>query len=132
MPRRRKHSSAAERINEFVGADARERKRLQTEGASDAELLRRLLDDYIDELNDKEMEAFSDMAERGRFPLSDKQRGWLERVAARVGAIGAASSENTFSNMDPKKQREQRQHAASVVLPWERPGYRKPMKPPGR
>lgn len=87
-----------------------------------------------EELTDYEHKAFEDMQQalvKGRRAfLTPKQRAWAEsRVLG--GEEYVEDAENLFSKMDPKKQRQERERAAAVVLPWERVGY-VPPKPPGR
>lgn len=95
---------------------------------TDHELITRMLDDYEESLSDKERGAFSDM--RPRAALTEKQRGWVRSVAERLG-IQVAPARNVFSSMTEAQQRE---HAAQVRtrLPWERAGYAKALRPPGK
>lgn len=96
---------------------------------TDEELLQRLLDDrYADALSDREREVFASMR-AGSF-LSPPQRNWVRSVAERLG-IQVALARNVFSAMSAEKRAE---HAGQVRtrLPWEKPGYVKAAKPPGR
>lgn len=95
---------------------------------TDEELLDLLLAKE-ERLSEREVEVFSSMSE---FPgaLSEKQRKWIRSVAERLG-IQAAPVGNVFSELSPEAQDEQRAHVRTR-LPWELPGYQKPLKPPGR
>lgn len=96
---------------------------------TDEELLQRMLDDkYVDLLSDKEREVFASM--RAGAMLSPKQRNWVRSVAERLG-IQVAPSRNEFSAMPEAKKKENLKHVRTL-LPWERPGYVKAVKPPGR
>lgn len=95
---------------------------------TDEELLARLLEEP-ERLSEREVEVFASMSEFSGA-LSEKQRRWIRSVAERLG-IQAAPSENTFSELPPEAQRQHRLQVRTR-LPWERPGYAKPMKPPGR
>jgi hypothetical protein len=63
---------------------------------------------------------------------SERQYAFIEDLAAVFGVIGAAPARNVFSSLSEKEQARQREKAKSVVLPWEQPGYQRPLKPPGR
>jgi hypothetical protein len=90
---------------------------------TDAELLARLLDD--DRLTASEREAFVEMRERGD-PLSRKQRAWARSVAGRLTPV-----KNTFSSLS-ERERAAQLGQVLTLLPWEKTGYRKALKPPGR
>ncbi len=96
--------------------------------ADDIDLLKRVVR-RREELGDGEFRSFGDMlakleAKRG-LALSQKQRGWLEQVAERLG-------ESTALNLASRGMVEQGLPRADRMLPWEREGYTKPVKPPGR
>lgn len=100
---------------------------------TDAELLQAVLErDENNEtsggptLSETEREAFPRMLEYRS--LSTKQREWLRDAAARLGIV--LPSTNLFSSLSEKEQRAHRERAKSVQLPWEAPGYVRPMKPP--
>jgi len=95
---------------------------------TDHELIARMLDDYEEHLSDKERGAFEDM--RSRAALTDKQRGWVRSVAERLG-IQVAPAANVFSTM-PESQRREHVSQVRTRLPWERVGYDKPLRPPGK
>ena len=95
---------------------------------TDEELLGKLLEEP-ERLSEREVEVFTSMSEFSGA-LSEKQRRWIRSVADRLG-IQIAPSENTFSELAPEVQREHRLQVRTR-LPWERPGYAKPLKPPGR
>lgn len=96
---------------------------------TDEELLSRLLDDrYADALSDKEREVFSSM--RAGSTLSAPQRNWVRSVAERLG-IQVAPSRNEFSALSKEKKQEHLKRVRTQ-LPWEKPGYVKAVKPPGR
>jgi hypothetical protein len=61
---------------------------------------------------------------------TDKMRAWFRDAAARLGV--ELPAENLFSALPEKEKQEHVRRAASVVLPWEKSGYRKILKPPGR
>lgn len=109
---------------------------------NDADLLRRVLErdtELSDEedgrsLSVKEREVFESMLRRADVEccgLSTKQRAWLHSAAVRLGVLDVAPAANVFSSMPPAEQQAHRQRAASVVLPWEKPGYQRALKPPG-
>jgi hypothetical protein len=79
-------------------------------------------------LTEDEREAFPSM--RGRRSLSDKQRAWLRDAAVKIGL--ELPAENLFSSLSEKEKKEHARRAKSVELPWEKPGYVKVLKPPGR
>ncbi len=79
-------------------------------------------------LSDLEREAFPSM--RGQRRLSDKQRAWLRDAAGRLGV--ELPAENLFSSLSDKEKKEHARRAQSVELPWEKSGYVKALKPPGR
>lgn len=84
-------------------------------------------------LSVKEREAFTEMRHRcadGR-ELSAKQRAWVHSAAVRIGVLDVAPAANVFSSLSPSEQAAHRKRAASVVLPWEVPGHKKALKPPG-
>jgi len=88
---------------------------------ADYRLLDSLLEEHgdgIEDRNPKAFEAFTEWAKK-RFPLSPKQRAWLNGVAEQSGHIAAAPCENAFSSMSPEKQARQREAAKKVRLPWE-------------
>ena len=96
---------------------------------TDEELLSRMLDEkYADALSDREREVFASM--RAGSTLSAPQRNWVRSVAERLG-IQVAPSRNVFSAMPEAKKKENLKHVRTQ-LPWERPGYVKAAKPPGR
>lgn len=84
-----------------------------------------------EKLTGRQLAAFEEMRESGHH-LSDKQRLWIEQVLAIHDETYASPPVNTFSSLSPEKQKEQRKKAAKVQLPWERKGYKKPVKPPGK
>ena len=93
------------------------------------DLLRVLCTDYRDDLNQNQRQAFDGM--RDLENLSQKQEQWVYAVAERFG-LTVAPATNVFSEMSEKKQREHLERAAKVKLPWEKSGYARPAKPPGR
>ncbi len=96
---------------------------------TDEELLARMLDDkYADALSDKERAVFASM--RAGAQLWPKQRNWVRSVAERLG-IQVAPSRNEFSALPAAKKKENLKRVRTQ-LPWERPGYVKALKPPGR
>lgn len=99
-------------------------------GLSDHELLDRVLS-FEEKLTSRQLAAFEEMREGGR-QLSDKQRLWIVQVLAIHDDTRPAQTANVFSSMSLEKQQEQRKKAARVQLPWEKTGYKKPAKPPGR
>jgi hypothetical protein len=108
---------------------------------TDADLLRRVLDrdtEICETDNDRalyvnEREAFISMLTQvERYELTAKQRSWLEAAAVRLGVLDVAPAANVFSSLPPAEQQRHKERAASVVLPWERPGFRRALKPPGR
>lgn len=80
-------------------------------------------------LSDREREAFTDMLGLNHG-LTELQRKWILTSAKRLGIVVDESS-NPFSSMPPDEQREHKRRAAGISLPWEKPEYKKPMKPPG-
>lgn len=103
---------------------------------TDEETIRLVLErDEQNELEDKrtlhsgERKAFRDMLARAK-PLSDKQRAWVYGAGNRLGLALVAPAANVFSSLAPKVQEKERERAAAVVLPWEAPGYKKPLRPP--
>lgn len=109
--------------------------------SDDADLLRRVLqrnqdlgdDEEARSLSAKEREAFESMMRQlDRREFSPKQRAWVQAAAVRLGVLDCAPAANVFSSLPPAEQRAHKQRAASVVLPWERPGYQRALKPPGR
>ena len=106
---------------------------LRSQCERDERLLTKLLEDHADGLTGRETEAFGGMLKRLRErPLTERQREWVEKVASRFGAADDPGARNVFSSMDPAKQAEMRRRASAVVMPWERPGHKRPLKPPGR
>ena len=96
---------------------------------TEEELLAHMLDDkYVDALSDKEREVFASM--RAGAQLSAKQGNWVRAVAERIG-IQVEPSRNVFSSMSDAKKKENLKHVRTL-LPWEKPGYVKAAKPPGR
>lgn len=96
---------------------------------TDEELLERMLNErYADKLTERELAAFESM--RSGSSLSPPQRNWVRSVAERLG-IQVAPARNVFSAMAAEKKKE---HLSKVrtLLPWEKPGYKKATKPPGR
>ncbi len=96
--------------------------------ASETEMLNALLED--ERLDNRELKAFKDMkaflkANRHRS-LSEKQRKWVEGKFEQFD-LGAGESLNLFSTGKVPKQSYTK---SSVTLPWEKPGYKKPLKPP--
>lgn len=128
MPRRRKHPSAVETIDEFTGSSSEKRR----QGKADEDLLTRLLEDYAGDLSERELEAFSEMAMKLETyaTLTDKQRKWVEQTAERLGL--EVENPKPFSSLTPKEQAEHRKRAAKVQLPWEREGHVRPLRPPGK
>lgn len=101
--------------------------------AADRKLLREVMD--TERLTDREQEAFASMWEAAR-PLSDAQRRWLEDVADRLrkppGKQELDAGIKPGSHYVPRDRFGMFDPNASALLPWERPGYEKPLKPPGR
>lgn len=96
---------------------------------TDEELLVSMLDDkHADALSDKERGVFASM--RAGATLSAKQRNWVRSVAERLG-IQVAPSRNEFSAL-PKEKKQEHLKRVRTQLPWEKPGYVKAAKPPGR
>lgn len=95
---------------------------------TDHELIARMLDDYEEQLSDRERGAFEDM--RPRAALTEKQRGWVRSVAERLG-IQVAPARNVFSSM-PEAQRREHLSQVRTCLPWECSGYSKVLRPPGK
>lgn len=98
--------------------------------ASEIEMLDALLDD--DRIDEKEQAAFEDMRHfLTAYPqrkLSEKQRKWVESRFEKLD-LGVAESLNLFSSGKVAKGSYSKN---SVTFPWEKPGYKKPLKPPGR
>ena len=97
--------------------------------AADSEMLEDLLEDQRVEGNERK--AFRDMLD-GLLPgrmLTFKQRKWVqgrwERLELGVGESMNLHSSGRVPDADPSSPN-------AVTLPWERPGYSKPLKPPGR
>ncbi len=97
--------------------------------ASEREMLENLLGDERVEGNERK--AFQDMLD-GLDPgrkLSFKQHKWVqgrwERLDLGVGESMNLHSSGRVPDADPFNPN-------AVTLPWERPGYEKPLKPPGR
>jgi hypothetical protein len=78
-------------------------------------------------LSDLEREAFPDMYGRHK---TDRMRAWFRDAAARLGV--ELPAENLFSSLSEKEKKEHVRRAQSVELPWEKPGYRKILRPLGR
>ena len=93
------------------------------------EVLKTLCTQYRSDLSSKQRKAF-DAFRRATF-LTESQEHWVLSVAERFG-LAVAPAENVFSKLPEAKREEHAQRAASVQLPWERPGYVKAAKPPGR
>lgn len=96
--------------------------------ATEREMLSALLED--DRLGDGERGAFRDMsdgleASPGKR-LTEKQRKWVEGRFEELG-LGSGDSLNLHSSGKVPKPL-----SSEPVLPWEKPGYVKPTKPPGR
>jgi len=96
--------------------------------ASEVEMIDALLED--ERLSEKEKDAFEDMkkflAANKHRKLSEKQRKWVESKFEQFD-LGAGESLNLFSSGKvPKKSYTK----GSVTFPWEKPGYKKPLKPP--
>lgn len=96
--------------------------------ATERAMLGEILED--DRLTEAEREAFSDMADRLRASpsrcLSEKQKDWVERRYEELG-LGAGTSKNLVSSGKVPRPR-----STAPVLPWEKPGYVKAAKPPGK
>lgn len=92
-----------------------------------------LLQDVIgdDRLSRGEDEAFCDMqAQIERYvrgKLTDAQRSWLEKVAARLGIVHESAANLHSSGKVPEGL-----PRAQRLLPWEQEGYVKPTRPSGR
>lgn len=86
---------------------------------TDEELLAKMLDDpdLRERVGEHAATAFDSIRARGI--VSEKQRAWIRGAAERLG-IATAPSENLFSKLSPERQREQRERAAKVRLPWEK------------
>lgn len=97
--------------------------------AATQELLRILCTDYREDLSANQRQAFDQMRELEI--LSEKQESWVLSVAEKFG-LTVAPAKNLFSKLSDKKKQEHIERAARVQLPWERPGYNKASKPPGR
>ena len=95
---------------------------------SDEQLLGKLLELDEGQLTSLELDAFAKMRDRGK-PLSAKQRNWIRSTAERLG-IQDGWSRNAFSALSKKAQNQQRAQVRTQ-LPWELPGYRKAVRPPG-
>lgn len=97
---------------------------------TDRELLEILLsDEYVDRLFIREAEAFEEMLARVGA-LTPKQQAWVRSAAERFG-IQEAPTANVFSSMPAVKQQENLSQVRTR-LPWEVPGYQKPLRPPGK
>lgn len=98
---------------------------------TDYELLERVLSPrHEGKLTAKEQEAFTGMSERmtSDSSLSTKQRRWLRSVAERLG-IRVPAVKNVFSTMSEAERATQLQQV-KTLLPWEKPGYKKALRPP--
>lgn len=97
--------------------------------ADDLDKLSALLAD--DRTSDEDREAFKGMKKKlirsPKAKLSRPQAQWVEDVYKRLELDAAEGSRNLFSSGKVKAEGK-----SSVTFPWERPGYVKPLKPPGR
>jgi hypothetical protein len=95
--------------------------------ATDSQMLRMLLDD--ERLSDDERSSFEDMDRQlsNKGSLTRKQHQWVESRYKQLGLDAQEPSENLVSSGKVKKGGK-----SDVTLPWEVPGYVKPLKPPGR
>ena len=91
-------------------------------------MLEELLGD--DRLGDKERKAFSEMLEDlGPRGLSQKQLAWVQgRWEALDHGVGPSLNLHSSGRVAPADPNSPN----AVRLPWERDGYMKPLKPPGR
>ena len=97
--------------------------------ASEQEMLEDLLDDERVEGNERK--AFKNMLGRlgpGRI-LSQKQRKWVQGRWERLD-LGVGESLNLHSSGQVPDANPHSPNA--VKFPWDKPGYKKPLKPPGR
>lgn len=93
---------------------------------------RERLDEESPPVNEDELDRFEDMLLKNKDGrLSYAQRTWLQGAAERLG-ITEAQASNAFSELTPEQQRTHRERAKKIVLPWERPGAAKALRPPGR
>jgi hypothetical protein len=96
--------------------------------ASEKEMLQALLAD--ERLGDEEREAFQSMVSplelSPKAKLSEKQRAWVVSRYEKLD-LGAESSLNLHSS---GKLPEKPPGVKSTLLPWEKPGYQKPLSPP--
>jgi hypothetical protein len=96
--------------------------------ASEIEMLDALLED--ERVSEKEQKAFEDMknylAAYPKRKLSEKQRKWVESRFEGLD-LGAAESLNLVSSGKVPKESYIKD---SVTFPWEKPEYKKPLKPP--
>lgn len=101
---------------------------------TDYELLERVLSlRYEGKLSAREQEAFTEMSERmtpDGNGLSVKQRRWARGVAERLG-IRVPIAKNLFSTMSDAERKAQLGQV-KTLLPWEKPGYKKVLRPPTR
>jgi hypothetical protein len=100
---------------------------------TDRELLEKMLsDEFFEDLVKQEQRAFAGMLDRLRNEreLSTKQADWVHSTAERLG-IQTAPAKNLFSRMQPM-QRKEHEEQVRTQLPWEKPGYARPLKPPGK
>ena len=96
--------------------------------ANEAEMIIALLGD--ERLSEKEQKAFKDMedflAANKHRKLSNKQYKWIEAKFEQLD-LGSGESLNLFSTGQVPKGSYTK---SSVTLPWEKPGYKKLLKPP--
>ena len=96
--------------------------------AAEREMLEDLLED--ERLGDKERKAFAGMLDDlGPQGLSQKQLAWVQDRWEKL-ELGVGPSLNLFSSGKVKGADPGSPNA--VRLPWERDGYVKPLKPPGK
>jgi len=107
-------------------------ERNESDGVADVSILEEVLEE---EIREEERSAFTDMLDRltsGRQAvLTSKQRDWVKRTRKRFG-LDDSEVANVFSEASPEEQARMRAEAAKVVLPWEKAGAAKALKPPGR
>lgn len=84
----------------------------------DRELLRELLAQHVDKLDEQTLEAFTEWQDSPERPITRKMSEWLHSVARRLG-LEVEEAKNLFSSLSPERQAEMRKKAAGI-LPWER------------
>ena len=87
------------------------------------------------ELPEREREAFEkwlgDLRAGRRVRLSRAQAQWARDAAAGLG-IADEQAANLFSGMALDRQKMELERASGTKLFYEREGYRRPLRPPGR